>query len=48
MPPQLSCQMAKRGRESAAGSREGWSHLPVGIWDGFWEEVAFELEADGW
>lgn len=30
------------------GSTEGQSHQFVRIQDGFWEEVAFELDAKGW
>lgn len=30
------------------GSREGQSHLLVGIHEGFREEVAFELDINGW
>ena len=29
-------------------STEGQAHLPVGVQDGFWEEVAFKLDAKGW
>lgn len=47
VPPQLSCQVAKRGRKSAAGI-QGWIVTSVVIQDGFWEEVAFALYSNCW